>query len=195
MRETPTSLNINDFRQRYLRSFGFLVDPKTEKKTLIQISDVGSERVLFNTLNGSGFFAYVNMGAVFEFLPITRGWFATEVGPVLLQRIPARQFNRGITRANTSAYSVTSLNDWTPWDLTLKLMHDVFVEPKPNKINAECFLLNQFFLVNYGKVYFYQQEVGEFKEGTIILNDTLVLQEVLDAVARGSFKISVKVVE
>jgi hypothetical protein len=197
--ESPTSLTIEDFKQRYGRSFGFLITPETGQKLLVAITGVSSQKVTFDSVSASGYFVFVDKGVQFEFIPITRGWFRTQQhGAVLLNRVPARQWTRGISRQNTTAAQMSSGRLY-PIDLTLQILHDIFVSPIPEDINTfnskKEFIVNKYFLLKSGVVYCYSKEIGVYKDTTIFLHTDIMVQELSDAIRRQSLPFTVELAQ
>ena len=193
MRETPTSNNVDDFRQRYHRSFGFLIGDDGAKKTLIQITNVSFPNVMFDTLTGKGYYAKIDADVWFEFLPITRGWYRTrEHGAVLFQRVPARQFSRGISKGNTNVfYLPVGRAGFYGLELSLGILHDVFVQKVPEKLGGNNYIINKFFYIHGPDVFFYANKIGTFVDNTIKLSHPLVEQEMRDAIARNNLPFNV----
>lgn len=103
--DTLKSDNWEDFKQRYYNCYGWLQQSE-QSEVLVKITKVDSEKVVFDTETDSGFWAYCDQGVKFKFIPVTRGWYADPGNgqPYLMMRIPARQFQRGISSANTAVY-------------------------------------------------------------------------------------------
>lgn len=99
--------NWEDFKQRYQGCFGWLKQPEN-RELLVKITKVDQEKVVFDTETSSGFWAYCDQGVEFKFIPVTRGWYSDpdSGSPVLLMRVPARQFQRGISSQNTAAFVI-----------------------------------------------------------------------------------------
>jgi hypothetical protein len=180
--DSLTPLNAADFKQRYLRSYGFLVGDDNTRK-LVYISEVASRMVKFSCLEGKDFFVNAGSGVNFEFLPITRGWFNTRNGPVLLQRVPAKQYTRGISGNNTRVYQLNKSGDVVQCDISLDVLLDVFVNKPPMK-PEDGVLINKFFLLAKGNVYFYNEVVGTYKNNKIALTEASVRQELSDFIRR-----------
>ena len=192
MRDSPSSLDAEGWRQRYRHSYGFLVSPD-ETKTLCYISDVTRREVMFNTTGGQDFFAYHDKGSVFEFLPITRGWFfTTSIGWCLLTRVPARQWTRGISESNTRVDHIDAKGKLVEKNLTLEILEDVFIQ-KPK--SPDGLPNGTVFLITKDTIYFYSQKVGKVVENTITLDSALVQQEVKDFIRRQGFSYKVEVNE
>ena len=180
MIESFTRNGADDFRQRYQRTYGYLLG-KDNKKTLCYISKV-DDRVQFDTITGKNFFVYWDAGVEFEFLPITRGWFYTRDGWVLLQRVPAKQYNRGISKFNTACSMWCNYHkDMKAHEITLELLHDIFVAPLHP---PEGHTFKHIFLVVSGKVFFYEKQIGTVEGSVITLTSPLLKQELSDFVRR-----------
>ena len=209
MLDSPHSYNIADFRKRYRNSYGFLLnkDDHTQKKTLVYISDVEDNKVVFNTVSSTGFYAHTGTGIVFEFLPITRGWHWSKSldKAFLFSRIPATQWTRGISQSNTNAASVlsdafTGTQRISPGKLSLAILHDVFLDKtKPTweefyGQKTKAFIINKFFYIHEDVVYFLSLSIGEYdsKTSTISLMNGLVRQELTDAIRRELLPIKVQ---
>lgn len=193
MIDTPTLQNADDWRQRYSRTYGWF-KPTEGSKKLVYIKDTGP-RVVFSTPDGNEFFANLNQGVEFEFLPITRGWFYTRNGGAnLLQRVPAKQYARGITKANTMVSRLkTDGTIGTDGTIDFTLLEDVFVSPPKYSWEqffagvSSCFIPSKFFLISrYGPVYMYDTFIGRWgRENNLIkLESPLFQQELSDALRR-----------
>jgi hypothetical protein len=96
--------NAADFRQRYEGSFGFYRD-ENGKRMLSKLTSVGRVCVFVDSrgveykLNPD---SERNIG--FEFLPPKASWYNVDEGAVLVRRVAARQFQRGLSSKNTNIY-------------------------------------------------------------------------------------------
>jgi hypothetical protein len=194
--DSPSYRNVDDWRQRYNKTYGWF-RPEAGEKKLVYITDV-NQKVVFHTSDGQEFFANLDKDVKFEFLPITRGWFYTrDGGAVLLQRVPAKQYHRGISKNNTAMYFLRA--DGTLGGrglgagLEFTVLEDVFVsQPTPHfqeflKGKSWCWLPSKFFAVCFhGQVYMYDTRIGTFDrvKNIITLDNTLFLQELRDAIRR-----------
>lgn len=198
---SPTSANLRDFTQRHVSTWGWFLPEDRTKKVLVYVENV-DRHVHFMDHSNTRYFANVNGGAHFEFLPIVRGWYYTEKRVVLLQRIPARQYSRGISTGNTSVNEFSSSGNLGKTALSFELLQDIFVN-KPTRTledflsqKTRCFLLNKYFCIdmvgNY--IWMYDRRIGEwdYKTRTITLTEPLFKQELLDAISRNSYPFVVK---
>lgn len=196
MLDTLTTENSPDFRQRYNKTYGWL----NNSDTLVYITDVRDDKLTFDTMDGEGYFAYANSKVDFKFVPITRGWFLTEqYGPVLLTRIPARQWQRGIARANTSVqYVAPPTNALLSLNITLEIVNDVFVKKLTCDLQkfldkkTPYYIINKFFMLYNGDVFFYDKVVGKYKDRTITKLEEVVEQELRDAISRNTLPFEIK---
>jgi len=194
--DSPSHNNLDDWRQRYNKTYGWFRHESGEKK-LVFISDVSS-KVTFTTSDGQEFYANPDKDVKFEFLPITRGWFYTrDGGGALFQRVPAKQYHRGISKGNTSIQYLrvdgTLGGRGLGNALDFAILEDVFVA-KPTwtfqdflKERAWCWIPSKFFVVTLqGRVLMYDFPIGSFdrNKNIITLTNSLFLQEIQDVVRR-----------
>jgi len=104
MKDTCTSDNLKDFKQRYQNTVGILLKDNGAKEW-VWIENVDDHSVNFKTKSGQQFQAINGNGVTFEFTQVPMGWFNTSKGPVYICRRPARQWQRGISAGNTSIIS------------------------------------------------------------------------------------------
>lgn len=202
MKDSLTSQNHQDFRQRYQGTFGWLL--QDDKKTFVLINSVDHRAVTFVTSKGQELFANVDGGINFEFIPVNRGWFNTLKDVVYLYRHPARQFNRGISSGNTGAKVFLSTGQLNDISTTMKVLSPVFEhevsyskawEEFCNKSRVNVAISKHFAICgNNNRVFFDNQECGEYhppgsKGGNqtnmlIQLSEPSIGQEVRDALRR-----------
>lgn len=197
MLDTLTLYNRDDFIQRYSQSYGWFLHPEKKQKVLSYIRKVDLERVVFVTSTGE-FFAYAGTDVQFEFLPITRGWFYGPNGLAFLQRVPAKQFCRGISGKNTRVMEVNSLGKFEESSLSLALLEEVFnptkqVKPFRSFLDGTLagYVLSQYFAIIGSRVHFYNHHIGDFKSNEITLNNPLITQELSDTIRRNNLPIKV----
>lgn len=113
MFEKFTAMDADRFRQRYQGTFGYFV--KGEEKMLSQITEIrvndGRPYVEFVDNKGLPYKLYSdspNEGVGFRFLPPKFQYYNTKEGrPLLIDRIAAKQYSRGICSKNTSVTRMT----------------------------------------------------------------------------------------
>jgi hypothetical protein len=206
MKDSLTSLNREDFRQRYRGSFGFL-HTETQDRRLVYIQEVANNQVVFKTSSrGMDYYANCDAGVVFEFLPVQRSWYNLGDKPGLLFRVPARQYCRGISKSNTS-FSVVhpEVAMLQPSTLTLEVLARVFSVDKfahePREVLLErfvnkeswFFVLSRAFCMAHGTLFFFADAVGKYAGTEITLNNPVIRQELLDAIKRNNLPFTVKV--
>lgn len=199
MLDTLTMYNREDFNQRYARSYGWFIHPETGVKSLVYVRKVERDKVTFDTEKGE-FYAYSGTNVQFEFLPITRGWFYTSIfGPVILQRVPAKQFSRGISDSNTSVRYFGMGDFLREKSLSLLILQEVFgAKPitKPTLRNffavpSMGFIMNPYFLLWKDKVFFYDVQVGTITGEEITLTDSIIKQELQDCINRNDHRLRI----
>lgn len=202
MKDSLTSFNREDFRQRYKGCFGFLLHEGQRK--LVYIKEVGNGQVTFITSSkGPEFYALANENVEFEFLPIQRSWYNLGTHPGLLFRIPAKQYHRGISSNNTAFYVPTKDGYVSAQHLSLEVLSKVFPCPLPNnsvkffKGEQDHLVLNRAFCITGSHLYFFAEVAGTYNSATrtIKLRLPIVHQELLDTIRRQQLPISVEVAE
>jgi len=92
-----------NFRQRYEGTYGYF--KHGTKRTLCILTGISSRQVDFQDKDGIKYNLNVDAeGDIgFEFIPPESGWYNTlQYGPLFVKRIPARQFQRGLSSRNTT---------------------------------------------------------------------------------------------
>jgi hypothetical protein len=196
MKDTLTSLNHQDFKARYVNTFGWLLKDDGTRE-LVHVENSNEDRVYFNAGGGKSYHANVDAGVHFEFIPVNRGWFnATDGNVYYLQRQPARQWKRGICDSNTAMWSITNMN--APLKVTLAKLQTIFVEGWNNwqikNISQIPYAISRAFAISPTQlVYFYNQPVGTYSNGVISLDDTSIYQELSDTIRRRYLGIKVEI--
>ena len=188
MRDSLKESNVADFRQRYRDCYGMYLTKNNEQK-LVYISGVDEERVRFRDASGVDFFANVNANVEFEFLPLTRGLHNIQDDVVLLSRVPAQQYKRGISDGNTSILSMSRRrNMGVSFDLleqVFSVKHDVKARYKQWKVDHTPVALSKHFCLVDDAIYFNDVVVGSIRGNPLVakVNET-ILQEFNDALRR-----------
>jgi hypothetical protein len=198
MRDTYTSENHRDFNARYAYTFGWLV--QGDKQSLVHLQEGDEECFKFTKGTTQTYTAYIDGGAIFEFIPIKMGWFNANDGHIIfLERHPARQWKRGICTENTWAYI------HTPWGIvaervSYQLLESIFVNPIKvdkelilNKVNASLpVALSQHFAVANRAVYLYKTIIATIDNNVITMRNDIVKQELSDCIRRLGLDWSIK---
>jgi len=190
MKDTLTQFNSQDFNQRYRNCFGWL-EKSDNEKVLVQITGVTSKQATFNTIKSTGYFVYSDQNVMFEFLPVTRGFIPTKDKVYLLTRIPARQFQRGISEGNTAIQSLNG-RGLQAEGVFLPTLYSIFVEPISyeesfkafmGKTNSAALSLN--FALTKTTLYFMSRVAGSFDYKTKTITPVeIIRQEVQDLISR-----------
>jgi hypothetical protein len=108
MFEKFLSTGTRDFVQRYEGTFGFY-RKEDKSRLLVQLSGIGENSCNFVDAKGINYSlnADTDKDIGFEFLPPKSGYHNTDKGAILVQRTPARQWQRGISHKNTSLQVMT----------------------------------------------------------------------------------------
>jgi len=208
MKDTFTTENANDFHRRYQGTFGWYIGGKTDTtKKLVEITEVRDRRCTFRDVDGRQYHATIDSGVIFEFEPLQSGWWnGSDNSTYLVQRVPARQWQRGVSRGNTSILRLFSdtLGELQQLpEITIEALHTIYVEGVSSvdawqdywKGNRSGAALSRYFAVGPSKrMYFKDKLIGECPEnGLIKLSAGLCLQEVQDTVKRLGLEIQVNV--
>lgn len=197
MIDSPTTANLQDFKQRYSGVLGWYISQDDKSRTLVTVSNVSSERVTFKDQVGGTYYANVNGGVQFEFLPVEKGWHNTQEHCYFLSRIPARQWKRGICADNTSirrgdvilGLSYGEVDTWAGsifkvFSYTGSVINCVreFMEGKRNSVA----LSNHFALVQ-GRILLHNIIIGSYHSDNkklLILEKDIMVQELTDTLRR-----------
>jgi hypothetical protein len=194
MFEKFMSSNAGDFRQRYEGTYGFYRDDKG-KRILTQLSGIGED--VCNFVDAKGVDYRLNADSQkdigFEFIPPKSQYYNTSMGAVLVLRLAARQFQRGISPKNISINQLVE-GLFVPVRVGFTILakvyeQDVSVKEAWAALQAKktqsCALSNQL-AMDTQRVWLFQDCIGSYtQEGTILkikLNEpTLWSSEVRDA--------------
>jgi hypothetical protein len=202
MIDTLTSENHRDFVARYQGTVGWYLGDK-DKKILVNVARVHDNRVMFKDVAGVEYFANANSDIKFEFIPVDRGFFNAKGGLVYMERIPARQWHRGICSNNTKMWACNPgfAEGFLPCGVNVATLHNVFVEGPPvsrrwveHRIDPKKYssvALSKHFAFIGEKFYFCRTQVGTYRDNKIKLDNDLVFQEVCDVVKRNNLQVEV----
>lgn len=207
MFEKFTGNNARDFAQRYNQTFGYFT--REGKDVLVQLSrvviDSSPPRVEFIDKDGTTYCLYADNkddSVGFKFIPPINRYHATKSGPLLVKRIPAKQYSRGICDRNTSIVGVRGQQFPVTFDVLLKCFNqeisyqNLFQQASTGKNDLNPirgFCLSPFFAGSFykGRIYCLGQIIGDFyaSTGKIELHDpALFFTEVKDAIARSGIE-------
>lgn len=187
MIDTYTTNNHHDFNARYAGTYGWLLnDEDPTSKSFVHLIEADGVTLHFDMGGTIVYNSKINSGVRFQFIPVNRGWFDTTEGSVVfLERVPARQWKRGISSSNTQIRDSASLRQQK---ISYKLLHSVFTKDdhKPEYSPGKAFCISRHFAINeYNAVFCFNTNVGSLYGDNIVLNNSLpILQELRDALRR-----------
>lgn len=194
MRTTYDLNTVRDFGPRYKDTYGFLInrDNPTERR-LVYITSNDDRAVYFITeTDGLTYHALRDSGVQFEFIPVNRGFFNGTNNKVYhLQRVPARQWRRGLGRSNTEVSTVTAEGIFTT-KLSFGLCHTMFDNAPDYRCQGEIptnRAISKHFAICGDRLYFHQLIAGYMaKSGGIELtNKVSIQQELQDTLRRNGY--------
>lgn len=187
MRESFSPAAAQDFRQRYRNTAGKYIKENGDP-LWVWIQDVG-DGVSFVDTHGNDFFATGQGKAEFEFTQVPQGWYNTSKrGPVMFSRQPARQYQRGISRANTTIIGSTGAAVGVSLDIVADAM------TFDGKFGGKWpWALSRFFMINERRqVWFLNTIIGELDNTTIYVDNTCpVVQELGDTLRRNNLPFTI----
>lgn len=200
MFEKFLSTNVGDFRQRYRGTYGFFIKDKVRQ--LVQLTDVSQDRrqVSFENKDGTAFLLNVDAedGIGFEFLPPKSAWHNTVKGPMLVSRVAARQYQRGICSANTSIRQPGGRNIGVSF-ASLGPIFDGKEITVAAASRGESFALSPHFAVacDHGALYLFNQNIGTVakKDDHFVVGlekESMFMTEIQDAFRRANLKVEYK---
>lgn len=182
-----TSSGARDFRQRYEGTVGWVIG-ESGKKTLVSVESVRDRQVLLKDAFGFDYSVAPNGTTQFEFQQVDAGWYPYKDSAAYLYRVPARQYQRGISANNTVILTFDAKGRLFQTNVDLPTLSEIFSG------NKSKFVWNKNFCLSPTNIlYVHKTEIGKLgKDGTIMLNSDLFLQEALDVVRRNSlpYKVS-----
>jgi hypothetical protein len=160
MRDSFTTDNARDFNARYVQSYGYYIDEAKGTRLPVLLKSIDGDTLYFSDLNDTEFNTRADRGAVFEFMQMTRRIYQGVDGNLYyIARRPARQWQRGISGANTIAYMLTD-GGTAQVNVDNRLMRQVMFDHK-DKANNGYKLSDQFAIVG-GVVYLYNHVIGVY---------------------------------
>lgn len=196
MKDTYTSENGRDFRQRYSGTFGKYTTG-SGKTITVYVDELTDDEVLFNDVNGAQMSARINSGVEFEFYPLNRRLTDYNGTIVYSCRKPERQWHRGVCSNNTRIIDLSRARDITVGHAVVDAIYNSKQDPLETynqyvKGTRKNFLLSDKFAVVTAHLYLYSTIVGDF-DGTQLNVESLFAQEVKDALSRSNINLKVNV--
>lgn len=206
MFEKFTSANHRDFQQRYHGTFGFFT--RNNRKLLVMIQEINQHHVEFVDEEGLTYKLKADSedeGTGFTFIVPKSYYHNTSDGiPLLVRRIPARQYSRGICSKNTAIESING----TAYPVTFEILKKLYCEKvevgaalvaaKSTKMPAAGIAISPQFAVgiNTKVLKCFNMRIGTVDWSdvfTITLDDSdMWRQEVVDALKRSNLVGNVK---
>lgn len=197
MKDTLTHNNYEDFRRRYSGTYGFLESEEIPRK-FVHLTGADHTAVYFTDNTRQNFHINADAGIFFEFIPVNRGWFkAKDDNLYYLQRVPARQWQRGICPANTQMFQMTAVGP-VGVPLSYSRLESVFnckdnYEISNLMLERKQFALSkQFAVCPSGVLYWYLQPIGNYNQGTLSLEIPEIQQELSDILRRRELRITLE---
>lgn len=173
MFEKPLSGSVDSFRQRYEGTYGFWRDDDSGKRLLVQLRAITARKCLFvdqqdieyelNT-DSKG-----NVG--FEFLPPKSQWYNTPSGVYYVERVAARQFQRGVTDANTRVYGFHKDRAMlAPQTLSFSLLSNIYEkhedarQAKKTWVAKAPLALSKQIALCQDKVFLFSEQIGTYSK-------------------------------
>ena len=188
MLDTCTYENQRDFTARYKNTIGSLVKEDGTKEW-VWIAGVNDESVMFTTLDGMKYTASIGKGTQFEFTQVPMAWYNSHEGPMFFSRRPARQWQRGISSANTLVYN-QFLNKI---DLTLGRVVQAHLPSGVYKKQPAWALSKHFSFNKDNVLFFYDVPIGEKKDLLFSVKSCNVVQELQDTIKRNNLPFQVEI--
>lgn len=194
MKEEFKSDHWKDFAQRYQGTYGWY-EGSDSGRILVYLNKVSEDRLSFLDKKGLAYFARPDQNNFFTFFPVEKGCYNYGEDDVIsVRRHPARQWKRGLCQDNTTIESLSTKGNI---GVGFDVLEHIFTE-KPNRA-LERFkaagignvAFNRTLAHVNGKLYIYNNVIGEFKNGIFQLDNPLFGQEVEDVVKRHQLQVSV----
>lgn len=204
MLDTPTSSNYRDFGARYSQTYGWLIRDDKPKR-FVKLLDCDEDELRFRTSEeGTVYTAVVDSGVQFEFQQVERGLYQAKNEIYYLARIPARQWKRGICRANTDVQVLTPLGfrecdkNYDVFNLIFSSKVQPLYQPEIELGRSHILLSKHFCLSAGGFLYFYNIKVGVVDTNGMLTLDSgyeILKQELSDVLRRNKWEVILSIKE
>ncbi len=191
MKDTCTIHSARDWRQRYEGTVGKYIKPNGQGEW-VYITRIRDHQVEFQDKHGTDLAAVHDTGVTFEFTQVIQGWtMHPEYGPVHMSRVPARQWQRGISGNNTSLVYIRG-GKIAHLRVDLTLVGELLDPAKPTKFDPASCVLEREFAIACGTLYFHRQQAGTVKDNVITLNGVYdIRQELSDSIRRNNYPLEI----
>lgn len=195
MFEKFTTVDANDFRQRYLGTYGFF--RRGENKPLLTKINAIDRAVTFVDRDGISYSLNPDTDSDigFEFIPPKAAWHNTNEGAYLVKRIPARQWLRGVHTKNTQIMTPHGSRAAVDFPILEQIYGKTVARPAALKQFQEgkgrtCFLaISEQFAVDFAKngVWCMDIKIGNYKWDNLVFKVELDDQELWQTELRDAF--------
>lgn len=184
-----------DFQQRYAESYGWL--PRDGKPDLpVYIRQVDGNTLYFEDLEDNQYHVFADKDVSFKFHQMKRSVYVGASGNVyVIERRPARQWQRGVSRANTNLFVFTPrAYRFEPSRISHAFMKDIMAGG--GKLKVPGVVMSDIFSLLNDVVYMYSHPIGSCskQDSTWIVSLTSKFngfkQEILDAARDSGTKIT-----
>jgi len=195
MREQVKNFNFDHWHQRYQGCFGYLcVD---NKEIAVVINQIKPGQIDYSTSAMNNLFIIAGADVEFNFQPLRPGYNPTTKGLYFVQRIPARQWRRGICPDNSRVFTCKNGLKAAAWNnnAIFSLLENgiSFRESVKNYETNKYAALSKHFALMDTTLYFYDQQVGALTDNVIKLPTPDIAQELSDVIKRNNYPWSVHV--
>ena len=180
MKATFNSHDTRDFIQRYVGTYGYF-ELEGKPDLPVWIETVDGNTLYFSDFDGNKYHTYADQNVSFKFQQVRRSYYIGKSGNIyLLERVPARQYQRGVSRSNTRCYRYGNGN-WNPIRVDHTSMADIMFGGTQCKHGIK---LSETFALLDNVLWLYTSAIGVSDGATIqIMNGwTKFRQEVSDAI-------------
>ena len=173
-----------DFRQRYEGVYGFY--PKSNgEDVLVYVSSVDDRVMKFTDAKGAAYTAHADQGVTFKFIPLNRKLFIYNKELILANRVPARQWQRGICQGNTRMQYVSMMFSDLPISFStveayLAADKDLYKEFATKLLTSYSGVLSPFIGWTNGDLYVTNQKIGSIRSDHVEVTNEFFIQEIRD---------------
>ena len=175
---------VRDFRQRYEGVYGFY--PKSNgEEVLVYVSSVGEQVMKFKDSKGASYTAYADHGVTFKFIPLNRKLFVYNKELILANRVPSRQWQRGICQGNTRMRYVSMMYSDLPISFStveayLAADKELYKEFSTKLLTYSSGVLSPLIGWTCGDLYVTNQKVGNIRTDHVEVTNEFFIQEIRD---------------
>lgn len=177
-----TSYGTRDFVQRYAETYGWL-ERNGKPNLLVKLLKITDSFLNFTDETGFEYTALSDRGNWFTFIPVVKGSYLYKDTIVVVQRIPARQWRRGICEENTSIKTIEGVSLDTNFEVLKAIFSPVqntTIETFKHTLEGDRVLFNPQFSIYKNRFYVYDNVIGTYESGKVMLNNDLFQQEITD---------------